>query len=121
MSWLRRLREAPVTAGLLILNLLLFGAMVAASERLMSFDVGTLISAGANVWQPPRAGVPDASALRWVTAAFVHVNAFHILLNMIVLVQLGVLSERFVGGGLLAMTYLITGVCGNAVSTAVAV
>ena len=42
-------------------------------------------------------------------------------MNMVVLVQLGVLSERFIGAGLLAGTYVVTGISGNVVSSVWAV
>ena len=53
-----------------------------------------------------------------LTATFLHVNLIHILMNMAVLIQLGVLSERFVGGGLIAAVYVVAGTMGNALSSA---
>ena len=54
---------------------------------------------------------------RWLTAAFIHVNVLHILMNMWVLAQIGVLAERAVGRGLFVATYVATGVLGNVLST----
>jgi rhomboid protease GluP len=122
MRWLRALRQAPVTCGLLAANIVLFIAMLVMVARsggqLLSFDMLTLVRAGANVVPSPESSLVVVG--RWVTAALIHVNVLHIVMNMMVLVQLGVLSERFVGGGLLAATYVVTGVCGNALSSALA-
>jgi rhomboid protease GluP len=116
MQWIRRLPEAPVTLVLIVVNLLVYAVMAATSRHVMSFDVETLISAGANVMIPGA----DVSAWRWLTAAFIHVNLLHIVMNLWVLAQIGVLSERAIGRGLFAAAYVGTGVFGNVVSTALA-
>jgi len=116
MRWLRRLPEAPVTSALLVANLAVYVAMALTSGHAFSFDNETLILAGANV-----AGIPQqVSAWRWLTAAFIHVNLLHIAMNMWVLAQIGVLSERAVGSGLFAASYVATGVFGNFASSLIA-
>jgi rhomboid protease GluP len=115
MKWLRRLSEAPVTSTLLFANLVVYAAMAVASGHALGFDNHTLIRAGANLL-----GVPQgASAWRWLTAAFIHVNLLHIAMNMWVLAQIGILSERAIGGGVLGAAYVVTGVLGNVLSTLV--
>jgi rhomboid protease GluP len=109
MQWIRRLPEAPATLALIAVNLLVFGLMAAASGRVASFDSGTLVAAGATLSEP---------SWRWLTAAFIHVNLLHILMNLWVLAQIGVLSERAIGRGLFVATYVLTGVIGNSLSTA---
>jgi len=116
MSWLRRLPEAPVTAALIVVNLLVYAAMVVSSGELAFFSGPTLAHAGAVIAGP---GVP-IMPWRWLTAAFIHVHAVHILLNLWVLAQIGVLSERAIGRGFFAAAYVVTGVTGNMLSTAVA-
>src|ERR1700749_2804894 len=114
MNLWRRLPEAPVTSALIVANLVVFGLMVAASGHLplaRSFDVEGLYGAGATI------GVPS---WRWVTAAFIHVNALHIFMNMWVLAQIGVLAERAIGRGLFLASYVVTGAAGNALGTALA-
>ena len=112
MNWLRRLPEAPITSVLLLINLVVFVAMALVGHQWFAFGTETLLRAGANLVPGPGVTV-DVSHWRWLTAAFIHVNLVHLLMNMMVLVQLGVLSERFVGGGLLALAYVVTGVSGN--------
>jgi len=116
MDWLRRLPQAPVTSGLLFFNVLVFVLMAALSGHWLQFDQNTLVLSGANVVLDP-GSTAAVSPLRNLTAAFIHVSLLHILMNMAFLVQLGVLSERFVGGGLLAGGYVVTGVIGNLVSS----
>jgi rhomboid protease GluP len=113
MKWLRRLPEARVTSALLVANLLVYAVMAVASRQLVSFDPPTLGLAGANV--VTRAA--EVSHWRWLTAAFIHLNLLHIGMNMWVLIQIGVLSERAIGPGILAAAYVVTGVAGNLAST----
>jgi rhomboid protease GluP len=116
MKWFLRLREAPVTCALIAANLLVYAVMAVASRQIWSFEGETLIAAGASV---SGAGA-DLSHWRWLTAAFIHANGLHILMNLWVLGQIGVLSERALGRGLYAATYVVTGVIGNVLSTVMA-
>jgi rhomboid protease GluP len=113
MNLIRRLREAPVAVGLIAVNLLVYAVMLAVSPHLVSFDDATLIGAGACV---SRANL-DVSHWRWLTAAFVHVGIAHVFMNLWVLAQIGVISERAIGRGLFVATYVATGVLGNVLST----
>jgi rhomboid protease GluP len=113
MNLIRRLREAPVTIGLIAVNLLVYVVMVALSRHLVSFGNATLVGAGACI-----SGANfDVTHWRWLTAAFVHVGIVHIFMNLWVLAQIGVISERAIGRGLFVATYLATGVLGNVLST----
>ncbi|HEX3901505.1 MAG TPA: rhomboid family intramembrane serine protease [Polyangia bacterium] len=114
MNWFRRLREAPVTSALIVANLLVYAVMAGLSREVVSFDGDTLLSAGASV---SGAGAV-ASHWRWLTAAFIHANLLHIVMNLWVLGQIGALSEQALGGGLFAATYVFTGVIGNVLSSA---
>jgi rhomboid protease GluP len=116
MRWLRRLPEAPVTTALIVVNLLVYAVMAALNAEPFSFSQSTLIEAGAVV---AKRGV-DVTAWRWLTAAFIHVNALHILMNLWVLAQIGVLSEKAIGPGLFAAAYVVTGTAGNVLSTVLA-
>lgn len=116
MRWFRGLKQAPVTVALIAVNVLVYLLMAALSGHALSFDGDTLIAAGASVTAP---GVV-ASHWRWLTAAFVHANLLHIFMNMWVLGQIGAISEKALGRGLFAATYLVTGVLGNVLSSALA-
>src|SRR5262245_17274299 len=116
MSWLRRLPQAPVTTVLIVANLVVYATMAAASGHLLIFDADTLIKAGATCVRPD----VEATGWRWLTAAFIHVHIAHVLLNLWVLAQIGVLSESAIGRGLFAATYIVTGVSGNVLSTILA-
>jgi rhomboid protease GluP len=113
LNWFRRLRDAPVTSALIAVNLLVYAIMAVVSRQVWSFDGETLIAAGASV---SGAGV-EVSHWRWLTAAFIHANLLHIAMNLWVLGQIGALSEAALGRGLIAATYLVTGVLGNVLST----
>src|SRR3954453_14932354 len=113
MKWFLRLREAPVTCALIATNLLVYIIMFVASGWHWTFDGTTLIAGGASV----SGGGADVSHWRWLTAAFIHANLLHIVMNLWVLGQIGVLSERALGRGLYAATYVVTGVIGNVLST----
>jgi rhomboid protease GluP len=113
MKWFLRLREAPVTCALIATNLLVYIIMFVASGWHWTFDGTTLIAAGASV----SGGGADVSHWRWLTAAFIHANLLHIVMNLWVLGQIGVLSERALGRGLYAAAYVVTGVIGNILST----
>jgi rhomboid protease GluP len=116
MRWFRGLKQAPVTVALIAVNVLVYLLMAALSGRALSFDSGTLIAAGASVTAPDVV----ASHWRWLTAAFVHANLLHIFMNMWVLGQIGAISEKALGRGLFAATYLVTGLLGNVLSSAMA-
>jgi rhomboid protease GluP len=113
MNLIRRLREAPVTIGLIAVNLLVYLVMVAQSRHLVSFGNATLIGAGACI----SGANLEVTHWRWLTAAFVHVGILHIFMNLWVLAQIGVISERAIGRGLFVATYVATGVLGNVLST----
>jgi rhomboid protease GluP len=116
MSWLRRLPDAPVTTGLLVANLAVYALMAIPTRHFFAFNGAELINAGANL-----GGIPaEVSNWRWLSAAFIHVNALHILMNMWVLAQIGVVSEQAIGRGLLAASYVATGTIGNVLSTVIA-
>jgi len=115
MKWLRRLPEAPVTSVLIAANLGIYVWMLWASGMKSGFDYATMTYFGANVVGTGQ----DASHWRWVTAAFIHFNPLHIIMNMWVLAQIGVLCERTIGSGIIGAGYVVTGVLGNVLSSEV--
>jgi rhomboid protease GluP len=116
VNWFRRLRDAPVTATFIALNVLVYVVMVVQSHHILTFDSETLIDAGAALWAPN----VETSRWRWLSAAFVHVGLPHALMNLYVLGQIGIISERALGRGLIAAAYVVTGVTGNLLSAVLA-
>jgi rhomboid protease GluP len=113
MNWLRALTRAPVTLGLIAANLAVYLWMAIASHTLSGFDYAAMIYGGANIVGTAQ----DVSHWRWLTAAFVHFNLLHLGVNLWTLSQIGAISERTIGSGLIAATYVTTGVVGSLAST----
>ena len=113
---------ALVTRGAMLLCLIVFGLMIAVDGRLpiapelgmgRGFRPYTLIRFGALLDVP---GVP----LEWwrlLSAMFVHASMLHVALNLWVLLRFGTLIEERFGPARTALTFLITGVFGFAMST----
>jgi rhomboid protease GluP len=112
MNWLRAPTRAPVTLGLMAANLAVYAWMAFASQTLSGFDYPAMIYGGVNLVGTPQ----DVSHWRWLTAAFVHFNLIHLGVNLWTLVQIGALSEATIGSGLIAASYVTTGVVGNLAS-----
>jgi rhomboid protease GluP len=112
MNWLRALRGAPVTLGLIAANLAVYAWMAIANHTISGFDYAAMIYGGANVVGTPQ----DVSHWRWLTAAFVHFNLVHLGVNLWTLSQIGAISERTIGSGLIAASYVTTGILGNLTS-----
>jgi rhomboid protease GluP len=113
MKWLRRLPEAPVTSALILANLAIYVWMAIDSGMPSGFNADTMTYFGVNIVGTSQA----VSHWRWLTAAFIHFNLLHIGMNMWVLTQIGVISERTIGSGVVAAAYVITGVFGNVATT----
>src|SRR5258708_4336254 len=108
------MRDYPVTAALVAINVGVFVAMVIGGGSIMSFSNKDIIRWGAN-W-----GVLTLGGEYWrlLSAAFVHANIIHLALNMWWLFYLGRLSERLFGRWQTVVVYLLTGVGGNLLSLA---
>jgi rhomboid protease GluP len=108
------LRDYPVTAGLVAINVSVFVAMVATGSSIMNPSGPDLIRWGAN-W-----GVLTLGGEYWrlLSATFVHIGIIHIALNMWCLLYLGQLSERLFGKWQTFLIYVLTGVGGNLLSLA---
>lgn len=98
---------APAVAGV---NVLLFLAMLVGAGSLS--DPQTLVGWGANYG--PR--TTNAEWWRLVTSMFVHGGPIHLLVNLVVLLQLGLLLERLVGHLAFGGVYFAAGLFGGVVS-----
>jgi membrane associated rhomboid family serine protease len=99
-----------VMPALVALNVAIFVFMLFGAGALG--DPATLVSWGGSVG-------PRTTNLEWwrlVTAMFVHSGMLHLLVNVAVLVQLGLILERLVGPLAFASVYVAAGVFGGLVS-----
>jgi len=114
---------SPATYALTAINIAVFVVMVVHGVSPTSPQSANLVHWGANLGWADYNGVAMDGLFRgqwWrlVTATFVHVGALHLATNMWCLWNLGLLGEPLLGPWGLAATYVLTGVAGNLLSTA---
>jgi membrane associated rhomboid family serine protease len=112
----------PVTYAIIGINLLVFAWMGVADAGTFSGDVTKahldlglsklILQGGMPNWQLD-AYIPEHQWYRLVTSGFIHYGAFHILMNMFLLFQLGNLLERALGGTKLTMMYVASLLAGS--------
>ncbi len=89
--------------------------LVQAGDREFGgFSTHTLLQAGALYAPLVRVG----EVWRMLTAVFIHLNPLHILMNMIALLQVGPLLERYYGQARFVLLYIVAGLGGSALSLA---
>ncbi|CEP02651.1 unnamed protein product (mitochondrion) [Plasmodiophora brassicae] len=98
-SGIRRLAQAPVTLSLVALNTALFVANPVLTPKKLSWAgcTKTLLSS-------PLQGIKRA-----LSSMTHHINAEHLIGNMIVLSQIGPIVEKKLGATKFALTYLLSG------------
>src|SRR6202789_372290 len=106
----------PGTYALLAVNIVVFGWMVLHGVSLRDPTTAQLIHYGAT-----NGGFILLGHQWWrlLTATFVHVGLLHIATNMWCLWNLGLLGEPLLGPVGVIAVYVLTGVAGNLLSTAV--
>ena len=110
-----RWASAPATYTLVGLNCAVYLAMVMRGVSPTNPTVQDLVYWGANFGGYVLAG----QWWRLLTAAFVHVGILHLATNMWCLWNLGLLGEPLLGPAGVVAVYVLTGVAGNLLSTAV--
>lgn len=105
---------APVTRMLVLLNIVVFALMVADSDfrTLFSPTNELLLEWGAN-FGPLSLG-PEP--WRVFTLCFIHIGFMHLFLNMFVLWQFGVPTEKLFGSRSYLLLYLLSGLGGSCTS-----
>ncbi len=98
-----------VTPILLIINVLIFGAMVLSGVDFMRPTGEALVQWGANYTPLTRAGEP----WRLLTACFLHIGVIHLVVNMMSLRYLGMQIEPLLGSWRFLLAYLVTGLTGS--------
>jgi rhomboid protease GluP len=111
------LEQAPVTVGLIGLNVCAFLAEVVVTHGLSDLPPNDSLALGASY---SLATLHEGRYETLVTACFLHGGIIHLLFNMVALWQAGPLVERAVGSARMAPMYLVAGVFGNVLSAACA-
>lgn len=108
-------RAAPVTVGLMVLNVMVFLAIALAGGGWWHAVNGVQLDWGAN-FAP---ATQDGQWWRLLSAMFIHFGVWHLAVNMWALWDIGRLLEILLGRWRFAALYLGAGVCGNLLSLVV--
>ena len=100
------------TPILIDLNILVFIVMIASGVGIMSPSTLSLLKWGADFGPLTLTG----DWWRAVTCNFIHIGAFHLLMNMYAFMYVGLLLEGLIGSRRMFMSYLLTGLCSAAFS-----
>jgi rhomboid protease GluP len=109
------LEQAPVTVGLIGLNVCAFLIEVVVTHGVSDLPTSDGLALGASY---SLATLNEGRFETLVTACFLHAGIIHLLFNMVALWQAGPLVERAVGSARMAPMYLVAGVFGNVLSVA---
>ena len=105
----RKRPPAPLTAGLVGINVAVFLAMALAFKSFSEPNTAQLIRWGAD-WGPRSLG---AQPWRMLSSNYVHIGLLHILFNMWCLWDLGNLAERIFDKATYLLTYTACGIAGS--------
>ncbi len=105
----RRMPTAFVTPTLVLINVIVFVAMLAGGVDFMSPSIEHLLSWGAN-YAPMTTG---GEWWRLFTSNYVHIGIIHIAFNMYVLWDAGHIVERLLGNVGFITMYVLSGVVGS--------
>jgi membrane associated rhomboid family serine protease/cytochrome c-type biogenesis protein CcmH/NrfG len=106
--------DSPVTTLLLVLNVMVFVAMVVSGVSANNPAGEDLIRWGSNFGPYTLGG----QYWRLITHMFLHIGYFHLAMNMWFLYQLGAQCERLLGSVTYTFMYFISGVAGGVLSLA---
>ena len=95
------------TPILMDLNLLIFILMVAFGVGILEPSTLALLKWGADFGPLTLTG----DWWRAITCNFIHIGAFHLLMNMYAFMYVGLLLEGLIGSRRMFMSYLLTGLC----------
>ena len=98
-------RPTPITLLLIALNLLIYGGMLWQGSDPLEPGSEDVIQWGGCF-------VPHLLEGQWwrmIASQFVHFGLLHIAMNMFILYHIGLILERFLGGGKFLFVYLLSG------------
>jgi rhomboid protease GluP len=101
-----------ITPVVININILVFILMAIDGIGIFDPDNQGLIRWGANF----RPVTLDGESWRLITACFVHIGLFHLLMNMYALLYIGLLLEPYLGKFRFSAAYLLTGVAASVTS-----
>jgi rhomboid protease GluP len=104
-NFLDPVKGIPITLSLIIINVLLFGAMVSTGVNIMAPDNESLLAWGANF----RPMTLDGEYWRLLSSCFLHIGILHLAMNMYALLYIGFLLEPLLGKTRFVTAYLLTG------------
>ena len=98
-----------ITSSMIILNLLVFIAMVSSGVSIMNPLTKDLMQFGALRYQEVMAG----EYWRILTAGFIHIGIIHLIMNLFSLIITGSIVEAVIGRWRFLLLYLVTLIGGN--------
>lgn len=101
-----------MTSFLVVANVIVWIAMVAAGAKILGSPIPMLYEWGANA----TSAVQDGQAWRLLSSMFLHGNVFHLVINMAALISAGLIVERIYGHRLFGLIYFGSGIVGSALS-----
>jgi membrane associated rhomboid family serine protease len=101
---------APVTLSLIIVNFVVFVAMVSTGGSIGNTYFSSLFQNGALVGQL----VGQGDWWRLATSMFLHASFIHVAMNMFVLWAIGTVVEQALGSWRFILVYLVSGLAGSA-------
>lgn len=113
MESVRVLAPIPwVTSFLVVTNVIVWIAMVAAGAKILGSPIPMLFDWGANA----TSAVLSGQFWRLISSTFLHGNVFHLVINMAALISAGLIVERIYGHRLFVLIYFGSGIIGSALS-----
>jgi rhomboid protease GluP len=103
-----------ITPTLIVLNVVIFGLMVASGGRVLDPDATSLVQCGADFGPLTLGG----QWWRVVASLFLHLGIIHLIFNMVFLANIGPFMEKVLGKVAYLTLYLLAGVAGGAASLA---
>lgn len=111
-----RTNWAPIAASpfvvILLLNIVVFLVMVATGAGLLEPKVSVLLKWGANFGPKTTSG----EWWRLLTSTFIHIGLLHIVFNMFVFLQIGLIMQSLMGRAAFTIAYFVSGLAGSLAS-----